>query len=316
MPDATKPKGCTTVVRLYAPYVAAHPFDRWFHERPIEVHGPKFGLDRSYRQLGVDPFRQEIRQDLGFYGLPRGERECFAHELHCPLCFLFGVELGADPDLLVGVVAGVERDGLNRLSWFKVASVALRVRRLLGEAFQVDDEGLGLGEGLSVLHAFHVAFICVAVRGSDGDDPVGAWHLELEVCVVRDGHELGVARSPQHRVVCSSEPDHLEREGFPVEVGGSSEADGQIELSKGQDALSGDDPVKRRRTGPDRGQIDPKEPEGLGVDDVEAAASVHEDLVEPGVADDGVDNEWVPSWARHAVGVVALVEGDGLVGPV
>jgi hypothetical protein len=117
-------------------------------------------------------------------------------------------------------------------------------------------------------------------------------------------------------VVGPSEPDHLEREGFLSEVGGSSEADGQIELSKGQDALSGDDLVKGRRTGPDRGQIDPQEPKGLGVDDVEAAASVHEDLGEPGVADDRVDNERVPSWARHAVGVVALVEGDGLVGPV
>jgi hypothetical protein len=49
-------------------------------------------------------------------------------------CFLFGVELGADPDLLVGVVAGVERDGLNRLSWFEVVGVALRIRHLLGEA--------------------------------------------------------------------------------------------------------------------------------------------------------------------------------------
>jgi hypothetical protein len=116
-------------------------------------------------------------------------------------------------------------------------------------------------------------------------------------------------------VVGSSEPDHLEREGFLSEVGGSSEADGQIELSKGQDALPGDDPVKVR-TGPDRGQIDPQEPEGLGVDDVEVVASVHEDLGEPGLADDGVDNERVPSWARHAVGVVALVEGDGLVGLV
>jgi hypothetical protein len=117
-------------------------------------------------------------------------------------------------------------------------------------------------------------------------------------------------------VVGSSEPNHLEREGFPAEVGGSSEADGQIELSKGQDALPGDDPVKGRCTGPDRGQVDLQEPEGLGVDDVEAAASVHEDLGEPGVADDGVDDERVLSWARHAVGVVALVEGDGLVGPV
>jgi hypothetical protein len=81
------------------------------------------------------------------------------------------------------------------------------------------------------------------------------------------------------------------------------------------DVLPGDDPVKGCRTGPDRGQIDLQEPEGLGVDDVEAVASVHEDLGEPDVADDGVDNEQVLSWARHAVGVVALVEGDGLVGP-
>ena len=47
---------------------------------------------------------------------------------------LFGVELGADLDLLAGVVAGVEGDGLNRLSRFEVAGVALRIRRLLGEA--------------------------------------------------------------------------------------------------------------------------------------------------------------------------------------
>jgi hypothetical protein len=87
-------------------------------------------------------------------------------------------------------------------------------------------------------------------------------------------------------------------------------------LSKGQDALPGDDPVKRRGIGLDRGQIDLQEPEGLGVDDVEAAASVHEDLGEPNVADDGVDNERILSWARHTVGVVALVEGDGLVRPV
>jgi hypothetical protein len=74
--------------------------------------------------------------------------------------------------------------------------------------------------------------------------------------------------------------------------------------------------VKRRRTGPDCGQIDLQEPEGLGVDDAEAAASVHEDLGEPNIADDGVDNERVLSRARHMVGVVASVEGDGLVGPV
>jgi hypothetical protein len=66
--------------------------------------------------------------------------------------------------------------------------------------------------------------------------------------------------------------------------------------------------MKGRRTGPDRGQIDLQEPEGLGVDDVEVAASVHEDLGKPDVADDGIDNERVLPRARHAVGVVALVE--------
>jgi hypothetical protein len=117
-------------------------------------------------------------------------------------------------------------------------------------------------------------------------------------------------------VVGSSEPDHLEREGFLSKVGGSPKADGQIELSKGMEALPRNDPVKGCRTGPDRGQIDLQEPEGLGVDDVEAVASVHEDLGKHDVADDGVNDKRVLSWARHAVGVVALVEGDGLVGPV
>jgi hypothetical protein len=158
-------------------------------------------------------------------------------------CFLFGVELGANPDLLGGIVAGVERDGLNRLSWLKVTGVALRIWRLLGEALKVGDEGLGFGEGLGVLHALHVAFVRVSVRGADGDDPVGARHLELEVGVVGDDHELGVAWSPQYCVVGCSEPDHLEREGFLSEVGGSPKADGQIELPKGSDAFLGDDPV-------------------------------------------------------------------------
>jgi hypothetical protein len=138
--------------------------------------------------------------------------------------------------------------------------VPLRIGRLFGEAIQVGDEGFGLGEGFDVLHAFHVAIVSVAVCGSDGDGSLRAWHLELEVRVVGDGHELGVARPSQHRVIGPSEPDYLESEGFLSEVGGSSEADWQIKLPKGQDTLAGDDPVKRCCTGPDRGQIDPKSP--------------------------------------------------------
>jgi hypothetical protein len=156
----------------------------------------------------------------------------------------------------------------------------------------------------------------VSVRGADGDDPVGARHLELEVGVVGDGHELCVEWPPQYYVVGSSEPDHLEREGLPSEVGGRPKADRKIELSEGLDVLPRDDPMERRIACPDLGQINMQELEGLGVDDVEAAASIHEDLGEPDVADDGVNNERVFSRARHAVRVVDLVEGDGLVRPV
>jgi hypothetical protein len=141
-------------------------------------------------------------------------------------CFLFGIELGADPDLLVGVVVGVERDGFNHLRWLEVAGVALHVWHLLREALQVGDEGLGFGKGLGVFHALHVAFVRVSVRGADGDDLVGARHLELEVGVVGDGHELSAARPQQHCVVGSSKPDHLEREGLPSEIGGRPKADG------------------------------------------------------------------------------------------
>jgi hypothetical protein len=74
--------------------------------------------------------------------------------------------------------------------------------------------------------------------------------------------------------------------------------------------------VERCRTGPDLGPIHPQEFQGLSVDDVEAAASVHEDLGEPNIADDWIDDERVPPWARHKVRVVTLVEGDRLVGPV
>jgi hypothetical protein len=103
--------------------------------------------------------------------------------------------------LLGGVAARVEGDGLNRLRWLEVAGVTLHVRHLLREALQVGDEGLRFGEGLGVLHALDVAFERVSVRGSDGDDPVGARHLELEVGVVEDGHELRVAWPLSHPVL-------------------------------------------------------------------------------------------------------------------
>ena len=54
----------------------------------------------------------------------------------------------------------------------------------------------------------------------------------------------------------------------------------------------------------------------MGILDVEAAASVHEHLGEAGVADDGIDNERIPSRMRDVVGVVLAAKGDGILRPV
>ena len=50
--------------------------------------------------------------------------------------------------------------------------------------------------------------------GADGDDPVGAQHLQLEVCIVGDGHELCIAWRSQDGVEGFGEPIHLKGEGF------------------------------------------------------------------------------------------------------
>jgi hypothetical protein len=71
---------------------------------------------------------QRVLGDIPWYarhvrGTPRKNLGVCAEKVD-EHCFLFGVELEADP---VGVVAGVERDGLNRLCWLEVAGVALRI---------------------------------------------------------------------------------------------------------------------------------------------------------------------------------------------
>ena len=41
--------------------------------------------------------------------------------------------------------------------------------------------------------ALDLAFVGPLEGGADGDDPMGARHLQLEVRVVGDGHELRIA---------------------------------------------------------------------------------------------------------------------------
>ena len=50
--------------------------------------------------------------------------------------------------------------------------------------------------------------------------------------------------------------------------------------------------------------------EGVDVENVDAAASVHQHLGEALLADDGVDDERVASRSRDVGGMVPLIEGD------
>ena len=56
--------------------------------------------------------------------------------------------------------------------------------------------------------------------------PWGGRHLQLEVCIVGDGHELRVAWTSQDGVVGSVEPDHLEGKGLRPIIGWIPKGDG------------------------------------------------------------------------------------------
>jgi hypothetical protein len=55
---------------------------------------------------------------------------------------------------------------------------------------------------------------------------------------------------------------------------------------------------------------DSQKGKGMGINDVETAASVHEHLGEACVGDDGINDEWVDSRIGDVVWVVITVESD------
>ena len=54
------------------------------HERPVEVHRPKLGLDLHLWKLGVGPLYDEISQDLGLDGFTWCVCKSLTHELDRP----------------------------------------------------------------------------------------------------------------------------------------------------------------------------------------------------------------------------------------
>ena len=89
------------------------------------------------------------------------------------------------------------------------------------------------------------------IRGFNHDDTVGTRHLELEVGVVGDRHELGVARSPQDGVVGSLESNHLKGKDLLAVVGGGAEANRQVDAPEGSRAFPRNDAVERHGVTPE-----------------------------------------------------------------
>ena len=78
--------------------------------------------------------------------------------------------------------------------------------------------------------ALDLALIGPLEGGADGDDPMGARHLQLEVCVVGDGHELRVTWTFQDGMESSREPNHLEGEGLSPVIELVPKGNRQIDL--------------------------------------------------------------------------------------
>jgi hypothetical protein len=79
----------------------------------------------------------------------------------------------------------------------------------------------------------------------------------------------------------SLNPHHLEGESLLAEVVWHAKPDRPVDLPEGLDALARCDAMERRRVGAQLVQPDPQQAQGVCVEYVEAAASVHQHLGEP-----------------------------------
>jgi hypothetical protein len=156
----------------------------------------------------------------------------------------------------------------------------------------------------------------VLVGGSDSDDTVRAQHFELEIGVVGNRHESSIEGAPKNGVVCPMESNHLQSESFLPEVGGSTEADRQVDPLDGLCSFSQDNSMEAPDTGSKVRPCDSQKVEGLDVNNVENVASVYEHLGEACVGDDGIDDEWVDSRIGDVIWVVIIIKSNGHLRPV
>ena len=106
------------------------------------------------------------------------------------------------------------------------------------------------------------------------------------------------------------EVHHFKGEDIRAEVGSVAKCDGQVDLPERVRLRSRDHAVEGRAYWAEFRPGDAHGVEGVDVEDVEAATSVHQHLSEALLANNGVDDERVASWSGDVGGMVPLIEGD------
>ena len=116
---------------------------------------------------------------------------------------------------------------------------------------------------------------------------------------------------PQQSIVRTGEVNDLEVENLISKVGRVPEHDGEPDASERSSLDSGDDP---KEGGPTRVKVlprDPHEVKGVGIENVEAAPTIHQHHCEAHPFDDGANDEREMAQARDMLGEVLVTEGDG-----
>ena len=203
--------------------------------------------------------------------------------------FLFGGKCSADAHHFALRAARVYEDLIGTLRGLKRPNRSLGVECSFDDLLPDGRELFGGDNRCGVFAALDLALIGVLEGGADGDDTARSRHLQLQIGVVGDGHELCVAWTFQDGVVGSMEPDHLEGEGLCPIIGRIPKGDGQINLPKWHGLLSGHDAMEMCSGWADACSVDAHFVERLGIHDVEAAASIHQYFGEPLCADNQVD---------------------------
>jgi hypothetical protein len=127
-----------------------------------------------------------------------------------------------------------------------------------------------------------------------------------------DGHELDVTRPPQDDVVRLGEVDYLECEHLGAVVARVSEGGRHGDPPKRDILFARNHSIDRVWAALELVTGKPQPLKGVEVHEVEAAASIHEGLSEPGRPDQRVNNEGKPPqlWMLSRWSIQSKVIGD------